>query len=120
MLKTPKRLQGVKKKAHNRSPKQEKEIASRLGGKTVKGSGCGFDKGDVRVKNVVRIEAKCTQKKSFSITQEMINKIEDAACAAGELPFMEVEFLDQNGKTLNKVAVCPTWVIDMAVDNGSS
>lgn len=112
MMKVPKRLQGVKKKAHARSPKQEKESAERLGGKTVKGSGCGFAKGDVRIKGKVLLECKCTEKKSFSVTREMVEKIEDAACGQGELPVIEIEFL---GDRPQKLCVVPAWVLDELV-----
>lgn len=108
----PKRLQGVKKKAHSRSPKQEKEIAKNLGGKRVKGSGCGFEKGDVRIKNKVLVEAKCTEKKSFSVTREMVEKIEDAALGQGELPVIAIEFL---GDIPKKVCVVPEWVLNELV-----
>lgn len=110
-MRIPKRLQGVKKAAHARSPKQENELAERLSGKRVKGSGSGFEKGDVRVKNKILIEAKCTEKKSFSVTREMLTKIEDAACGQGELPVMVIEFLP-DGK---KVCVVPDWVLESLV-----
>jgi len=111
-MKIPKRMQGVKGKAHAFSPKQEKSKAKNLGGVVVKGSGCGYTKGDVRVEGLLRLECKCTTKKSFSITHEILDKIEDAACSAGELPFVEVAFLDTNGVELRSIAICPTWVLE--------
>lgn len=113
-LKTPKKFLGVKKAAHARSPKQEAELAERLGGKIVKGSGCGFEKGDVRVRNKILLEAKCTSNKSFSITQEILDKIEDAACGNGELPVIEVEFL-REGFPSRKICIAPHWVINELV-----
>lgn len=113
MLREPKRLRGVKKVAHNRAPKQEKSLAGRLGGNAVKGSGSGFEKGDVRVHKLSRIEAKCTEKKSFSVTREMVRKIEDAALGSGEVPGIVIEFLDPKGKPEHEVAVVPTWVLEM-------
>lgn len=112
-MKTPKRLQGVKKKAHGHSPKQEKLLAKELGGKTVKGSGCGFAKGDVRIKGRVLIEAKSTEKKSFSVTLAMLDKIEDAATSQGEMPVIEIEFI--GGKTPRKVCVVPEYVLNELV-----
>lgn len=106
-LRTPKRLRGVKTASHARSPKQEKELAERLGGKRVKGSGSGFDKGDVRVKAVALVEAKVTKNNSFSVTREMMNKLQDAACSQGELPILVVEFLGHG-----KLCVMPDWVLD--------
>lgn len=111
-MRIPKRMQGVKKAAHARSPKQEKELALRHGGKVVKGSGCGFEKGDVRFKNKVLLEAKCTEKKSFSITRKMVQKIQDAACGNGEVPVIQIEFIDDKGVQLEKICVCPSWVLD--------
>jgi hypothetical protein len=84
-----------------------------LGGKPVKGSGCGFEKGDVRVKGIMRVENKCTQNKSFSLKREMLDKIEQAALNSGEVPAMEIEFIDDRGNSLHKVAVVPVWVLDM-------
>lgn len=106
-LRQPKRLRGVKTASHTRAPKQEKELADRLGGKRVKGSGSGFDKGDVRIKGVALIEAKCTKNKSFSVTREMVDKLENAACAQGELPILVVEFIGYG-----KLCVCPEWALD--------
>lgn len=114
-LRTPKRLRGVKKAAHNRAPKQEKEAAARLGGKVVKGSGCGFEKGDVRVSGVMRLEAKCTENKSFSVTRDMVRKIEEAALNCGEIPAMEIEFLPIEGHPRSRVALVPVYVLEMLV-----
>ena len=113
-LRERKRDRGQKTNSHIRAPKQEKQMAQRLGGETVKGSGCGFEKGDVRIKNVMRLEAKCTKNKSFSVTREMIEKIENAAMGAGEVPAMTIEFLDPNtGNPTHDVAVVPTYVLEM-------
>ena len=112
----PKRLKHANlTKSHKYAPKMEKKIAQRLGGVRVKGSGSGAEKGDVRVKNVLRVEAKCTAKKSFTVTREMVEKIERHALASGELPAIEIEFLDEKGKPAGKVAVVPTYVLDMIV-----
>lgn len=95
----------------SRSRRQEAALAVRVGGVVTRGSGNGIMKGDVRVKGIVRIEAKSTKKKSFSITQDMITKIEHAAISAGELPVVVVEFVG-GGKT-RTVCVVPMWVLDM-------
>lgn len=108
---------GVKKQAHNRAPKQEQQLAQRITGRTIKGSGSGDEKGDVRLKGVVRVEAKTTQKKSFSVTRDMVEKIEAAALAAGELPAIVVEFLDDSGRPTHELAVVPTYVLDMIVES---
>lgn len=98
--------------SHKRAPKMEKELAKRVGGKITPGSGNKDVKGDVRKRGVVRIEAKTTKNKSFSVTLEMIAKIEEAALSCAELPIIVVEFNDGNGKKVREVAVVPTYVLD--------
>jgi len=110
-LKIPKRL-----KLHpsmQRSKDQEEELALRVGGRKTLASGALDVKGDVRKKGVVRIEAKTTSHKSFSVTLDMLKKIEDAAFSANELPAIVVEFIDQKGKPKSSVAVVPTYVLEM-------
>lgn len=99
-------------KSHRRAPKQEREVAHRVGGRVTPASGARDVKGDVRVKGVLRIECKTTKNKSFSVTQEMLDKIEEAACSGGELPIMVIEFIDDRGRKIRDVAVCPTYVLD--------
>jgi Holliday junction resolvase len=98
--------------SHRRSKKQEKEIATKIGGKITPASGSREVKGDVRLKGIVRVECKTTKNKSFSVTLEMVEKIEDAAVEAGEMPVLIVEFTDGFGRKIKEVAVCPTYVLD--------
>jgi hypothetical protein len=112
-MKIPKRLQGKHTASHARSPQQEAELAKRTGGRVTRGSGCGNEKGDVRIRGVARIEAKTTKHKSFSVTQDMLDKIEEAAMTSGELPALVIEFIDGEGKPKREVAVVPTWVLDV-------
>lgn len=99
-------------KSHKRAKKQEGELAKRLRGHLVPGSGSRDVKGDVRVKKILRIEAKTTKAKSFSVTLEMIEKIEDAALSGGELPVIVVEFNDGFGKKIKEVCLCPSYVLE--------
>ena len=115
ILPTPKKLQHGTH-SHRHAPKMEKAIAKRLGGKVVKGSGCGTEKGDARCKNIMRIEAKCTSRKSFSLTREIVDKIENAAMAGGELPAIVVQFLDPVGQPTHELAIMPTWALELVVD----
>jgi hypothetical protein len=110
-MKIPKRIKGKHTASHRRSPRQEAELAKRTGGRVTRGSGCGNEKGDIRIKGIARIEAKTTKHKSFSVTQEMLDKIEEAAITSGELPALVIEFLDDKGKPTREVAVVPTWVL---------
>jgi len=113
MVKFPRTLSGTSCVAKNRSKVQESEIAKRINAKTTKASGSKDEKGDVRLRKVLRLEAKTTTKKSFSITQDMLDKIEDAALGSGELPVIEVEFLNEKGRPFRSVCVVPTYVLDM-------
>ena len=110
-------LRNVEKKgnlsnSHRRAPKQEASWAARLKGERVAASGAREVKGDVRVKRVLRLEAKTTKNKSFSVTLDMVQKIEAAAISGGELPAIVVEFTDGFGRVLGEVAVVPTYVLD--------
>jgi len=102
--------------AYGRSKTQERDRAKRLGGSTTKASGAQpFEKGDVRVAGLARIELKTTSAKSFSVTRDTLKKIEDAAITSGEIPFLEIEFLE-GGNPVSMVAVIPTWALDILVD----
>jgi len=90
------------------SKKQEKNIAKKIGGFVTPGSGSGKIKGDVIKRGVVRVEAKSTAKKSFSITRDMINKIEEYSVPQGEIPCVVVDFIDRAGCVLDSVSVIPT------------
>lgn len=109
MLPTPKRFN--KTKSHERAARQEKRTAKRLGGETVKGSGSGDVKGDVRLKGIVRIEAKHTKHKSFRVTEEIIDGIELAVAGTGEIPVIEVEICQ--GK--RRCFIIPDWALEMIV-----
>lgn len=99
--------------SHRRAKKQERELAKRGGGKLTPGSGAFDQKGDVKKYNgVYRIEAKTTKHKSFSVTREMVRKIEEAALPNGELPAILIEFIDEQGTPQMEVAVVPTYILD--------
>ena len=98
--------------SHDRSKRQEKELAARVGGRVTLASGALSMKGDVRNVGVMRGEAKTTKHKSFSVTLDMIQKIEDAALPHGEIPAIVVEFHD-NGKKVKEVVVVPSYVLEI-------
>lgn len=123
-MRIPKNKQGRATVAHQYSPKQEKNIAEKLGGKLVRGSGRGHEKGDVKVSGIIRVENKCTAKvnsnnpkSGFKVTLEMIEKIEDQALLNGEAPAIEVEFIDKDGKVLHEWAIVPTYILKSIVEN---
>jgi hypothetical protein len=112
-LPTPKRLGGGNRQhaSVRRSKEQEASTALRMGGRVTKQSGGGiFEKGDVRVKSVVRVESKTTKNKSFSVTAQIIDKIETQALASGEVPVVDVEI--DNAGTPRSVYVVPQWALD--------
>lgn len=99
--------------SYRRSRKQEKEIAERLGGRRTAASGSKDEKGDVRLRRIVRVEAKTTKNKSFSVTLEMVEQIENAALASDEMPVIIIEFNDGRGRKVKEIAVVPSYVLDL-------
>lgn len=116
MLRKPRKDRDKVSKSHARAPKQEKELARRFGGQAVPGSGAGMMKGDVCVKGVARIEAKTTLKKSFSVTRAMLDKLDDAAFGAGEIPILVVEFLNAQGQPEREVALIDLGTLTDLID----
>lgn len=115
-MRIPKRMVGkIGEASHQRSRRQEKELASRFRGRMTRGSGRGNEKGDVRVRGLLRIEAKTTKHKSFSVTREMVDKIENAAITTGELPALIVEFND-GGAKVSELAVIPVWALETLIE----
>lgn len=102
--------------SHRRAPRQEASLAKRVQGAVTPASGARDVKGDVRVRRVVRIEAKTTKNQSFSVTREMVRKIEEAAASGAEMPAIIVEFNDGFGKPVCEVAIVPTYVLDWIAD----
>lgn len=118
--KAEKTKQGKRRKvvnnAYHRSAAQEKEIASRVGGRLTPRSGAGKEKGDVRLKGMARIEAKTTSRKSFSVTLDMLDKLSNASLPTGEIPIHVIEFLDSEGKPIQSLAVMPLWAAEQLLE----
>lgn len=107
-INTPKRLDHSTP-SHARAKKQESELATRLGGKVQKGSGCGqYQKGDVKVKRVALIEAKTTKHNSFRVTMETLDKLEADSFGSGVVPVLAVEL----ALGAKKVYVVPDWALE--------
>jgi len=111
----PKRLK--QSKAYHESPKQEAALAEEIGGKRIPGSGSRALKGDVRLAGIVRIEAKTTEAKSFTVTRKMLDKISAAAETAGEMPVLVVDFMPAGGHRGGRFVVCPAYVIKHITDS---
>lgn len=103
--------------SHRRSPKQENELAALVNGRRTAASGARDEKGDVRIKGVTRLEAKTTKNKSFSVTMDMIDKIETAATSSAEMPAIVIEFNDGNGRKLKECAVIPLYALQTLLAN---
>jgi Holliday junction resolvase len=111
-MRIPKRMKPFgNSKAQDRSRHQEKEVAKRIGGRQVRGSGSGTEKGDARKRGIVRIECKTTERRSFSVNLAMLNKLETAADISGELPVLVIEFL-KDGKPWRSVCITTDSLLD--------
>lgn len=110
-LATPKRLQG-QTPSHARARVQESAQAKRIGGKVTTGSGNKYEKGDVRLKGIARVEAKTTKNSSYSVSKDTIRKLEEACFGAGEIPILHVELELGNCKFV----VMPDYALDMVLD----
>lgn len=87
-------------------------MAKRVGGKVTTGSGNKYEKGDVRLKGVTRIENKTTKNESYSVSIATIEKLEQAAFGSGEIPILQVEL----GLGRKKFVVMPDWALAMVLD----
>jgi hypothetical protein len=101
--------------AYRHAPKQEKSLAKRFGGIKTPASGAKVKKGDVQVKDLVRIEAKTTSADSFRVTKEMLRKIQNAGLGSSELPVMVIEFLGPRGKSEGELAVLSITDLEMLI-----
>lgn len=79
----------------DKSKRQEKKTAKRLGGMVTLGSGNKHIKGDVSAGDY-RVECKRTDKESISIKREWLLKIKDEAFADRVKPALEIEIQDES------------------------
>lgn len=116
-IRTPKRLGGQTDNDNQRKGRaHEAASVKRMGGRAVKGSGAGREKGDVRRVGVARIECKTTVKRSYSLTRDMIEKVEASVPAgSSEIPFMEIRVDDQSASP-KTCFVFPSWAGPIIVE----
>lgn len=116
-FKPPKRFSTGTTGGHRHWRKQESALATETGGKLTPGSGSGRTVGDVRVKGWSRLEAKSTDKQSFSVTRAMVQKVDMAALQSGEvLPAITLDFVDTVGGVTNvshSVCIVPRYALEM-------
>lgn len=113
------RVNSKLKPGHRHAPVQEKRLAKRAAAWVTPGSGNGRQKGDVRVNGIARIECKTTQNKSFSVTREMLDKINAAAGATGEIAIVQIDLLDEDGEVLHSCAVVPMYALQRLIIDAS-
>lgn len=79
-----------------RSYKQERRLAKTLDGKPTAASGAFWSrKGDVRSDGLL-VEAKTTEKASYSIKKEIWEKIRKEALLDGRMPVLAIQIQDRN------------------------
>ena len=71
--------------------KQEKRIATELGGRLTPASGAGPIKGDVQTDDYI-IEAKTTTKKSYAVTTTTLKKLEQQSHLQSKKPALFIQF----------------------------
>lgn len=101
--------------SHRHAPGQEKALAGRLLARQVKGSGCGYEVGDVRIEGIARIDCKSTIHSSYSIGTKVVEKLQLAAMQTGEVPIFQIDFLDAGGDPLHQLAVMPLWALEQLI-----
>lgn len=112
--------QAKQSKGYWQSPKKEKKLALRVGGRTTNASGSKIEKGDVRIQGVARLEHKITQNKSFSVTREMVSKVVNASVACEEIAAIVVEFINSTtGKSEGELAIIPMEDLIRLLQDGS-
>lgn len=111
--KFPKAKKGKQSKSHEYAVYQEKNLANKLGGNETKRSGAGDIKGDVRIRGKYRVECKCTKHKSYGISLDLIEKIQEEALSTGEIPLFQIDFIDDRGKKIQGIYIIPEGFIDL-------
>lgn len=87
--------------AYRRAPKQEKETTERIGGRAIPASGSRFRKADTEKPDIVRIECKSTRHDSFRVTRNMMQIVQEAGMLEGQVPAIQVEFVDNDSNVLD-------------------
>lgn len=111
MLKKPKRDAAYKHLAQSRSGLQEKNLVDKLNAVLVRGSGRGKDKGDVKIKDILKVECKNTKKIGFTITSEMLDKMRQM-CNVNEVGFMQIDFIDADSFTIDQCVITDMSVLE--------
>lgn len=98
------------------SKKQEERVARDVGGRPTNGSGntdFASQKGDVRKQFDLRIEAKTTSARSYTLSLDTWQKIQGEAAVAGEMPAMQVEFQGPMGMNRKLAVIDWHWFLQL-------
>lgn len=88
------------------SKNQEQEVMKKIGGRRQPASGAFRDKGDGRLCNHLRMEAKFTRAKQFTLKQSTISKLR-TECSDTEYPLIVLDFKNREGRTYDRLAILP-------------
>lgn len=118
----PKQVKPPDRRKRRLSRKQEQQIMADIGGRTQSASGArnGY-KGDGRLYDRIRMEAKYTFSKRFALDKQILSKIR-SECAGKETPALVIDFKDKStGLTKDRWVVVPyeVWVenVNASSDN---
>lgn len=109
-----------KKKSHHTKPRaQEKKVAGAVGGKRVRGSGAGEDKGDVSRDDrafPLRIECKRSSgKQSIRLEARHLVKISSEAMSQDQYPALDLQFdrevMDLLSRKMGKLPADTDWIV---------
>jgi hypothetical protein len=105
-----------KSPAYLRSQEQEESLASDFGGRTTIASGSKHEKGDFRVKKLIRGEAKNTGRSNFVVTRKMIESLELESFGHGEVPVIIARLNGTKEYPQDKeIAALPVWALQELV-----
>lgn len=102
-------------RASTHSVYQEQRVANILKGYATPASGAGSQKGDVRIKGLFRVECKATTRGEYLATLAVLDKIKQEALSFGEVPVLQIDFLDEHTYTsfyLIELAFIPPSIVD--------
>ena len=104
--------------------RQERNLASHIGGRPTPSSGSGAVKGDAQTRKnrinetLILAEAKLTTKKSISLKLEWLTKVLGYAQQDGRYPLLEIEFVELSGKSHGKFYVAPEYLMNELLFGG--
>ena len=97
----------VNRRMKKASVRQENRIARDINGQRQKASGAmAHAKGDVRKHGILRIEAKFTKARSYTVHYDDLVKIR-SECVSGETPAFQITFMDRDLQPIDEWMMVP-------------